>query len=79
MDAGRRREKNRLRTAADSFLTRSSLPAGVYTPLDGDMVAKRAEGEDDERPAVSANKYVASILAAKETGNNKRTGSEEGE
>lgn len=44
------------------------------------MVGKRERrGKDDGRPAVSADKYVASVFAAKETGNNKRAVSEGGE
>jgi len=44
-------------------------------PEDGGTLRRGDEGEDDGRPAVSVDKYVAFVFAAKETGNNKRTGS----
>ena len=42
------------------------------------MMAARSgdEREDDGRPAVSVDKYVAYIFPTKKTGNNKRAGNE---
>lgn len=75
-------KKNRLtRALADPLLTGSSLPAGGYTHREDGGTLRRGEEnevEDDGRPAVLVDKYVAFVFAAKETGNNKRAGSKGG-